>query len=738
MNKKYLCKIISMVIALMFVPSMFVLGRTKWVTNFNVRSLSSQQERNMQQGLLCVSEKMAAMVNGDVIWWWGLDANNKLVAPKFLDAKKKNMCSLSCSSDGALLASGYADGTIIIWNVQEQKIKKQLKSENGSIVSLSFSHDGKKLACAVQKGRLSSQERKTGAVEVWDIEARKATYTKTTDSPVYSVCFNQFGDIAYGLDSGKIFVLRGDFSEVLLDFATEQVVFSMSFSLDGKSLAAGYADGSIYVFDWKAVKLKKQFKGEGQNVNFVSFSFDGKKLASADTQNITIWDLSDIPEKWKSEKILIKSGEWDNLCGCAFLPTKKSGYFVFWAMERTYGIAQGKERADKIGAWEYVCTIEALEEQKKQKSIYKALNAFIAFSPKQEELLAIGVGTEVKVFDLKTQKVVHTSMSAATVQAIGWDDNEVCAYGGSEYLKFFYKDWFGRWSEKPTPKFYVKGMIEALCFQPKEPKVLAYIEKASGDFTSKLVVYDVNEHKEKFTSACASLYPSLVFSGDGRYLAFIADKLNIRVFDSLTWTEAFSTKIRDVYTSLSFDGQNRLAACLSSSKVIHLYDFVGKVLPKMETISISNDIRSLCFHPSQKNLLAAALSLGVVQIFDVTKKDKTEYIEGLSEQEICSLGFSNKGKYLAFGSNDGSVEVWEKKEHIPSFYYSSEKTKQSWWGWPNIRSRLRSVLNRLKSYFQAKEKIKLEKQEVKYKGPEVEKPKGEEPYVETPYNPLAA
>ncbi len=69
-------------------------------------------------------------------------------------------------------------------------------------------------------------------------------------------------------------------------------ISSISFSPDGKTLAGGGSDKIVYLWDFRTGKRKQSFLGHRGNIFNVSFSYNGKALASASIHETNLWDTT--------------------------------------------------------------------------------------------------------------------------------------------------------------------------------------------------------------------------------------------------------------------------------------------------------------------------------------------------------------------------------------------------------------------------------------------------------------
>ncbi|MBD2213644.1 WD40 repeat domain-containing protein [Nostoc linckia FACHB-104] len=162
---------------------------------------------------------------------------------KTLLGHDNSVLSVSFSPDGKTLASGSADNTIKLWNLDTGKGIRTLNGHSDYVYSVSFSPDGKTLA--------SGSRDKT--IKLWNLETGK-----------------------------EIRTLNGHSDYVL----------SVSFSPDGKTLASGSDDNTIKLWNLNTGQEIRTLKGHDGSVLSVSFSPNGKTLASGSSdKTIKLWNL---------------------------------------------------------------------------------------------------------------------------------------------------------------------------------------------------------------------------------------------------------------------------------------------------------------------------------------------------------------------------------------------------------------------------------------------------------------
>ena len=194
--------------------------------------------------------------------------------------------SVSFSSNGGILASGLEDGTIKLWNIETKESITTLEGHTDRVHSVSFSADGTLLVSGSDDNR----------IKLWDIKTKENITTLEGHTAGFrSVVFSPDGRT---LASGS-----SDKTVKLWDVATESNfaaleghlgwISSVSFSSDGVILAsAGGWDNTINLWE---VTTGANFATLGSTSGFhsVSFSDDGRILAAGTKEGtVELWDTS--------------------------------------------------------------------------------------------------------------------------------------------------------------------------------------------------------------------------------------------------------------------------------------------------------------------------------------------------------------------------------------------------------------------------------------------------------------
>jgi WD40 repeat protein len=167
------------------------------------------------------------------------------------------------SPDGNTLASGSFDKTIRIWNLNDGQLINVLTKHTEAIVSIAFSPDGQKL--------VSTSDDKT--IKLWNTFNWSLSYS--LDTPEHS----QAADFS---PDNKLLVTGGRDKTAMGEFL--QNIFGDSEYNKGTSMR---------LWDVESGKLLQTFSEHHNDVNDVSFSPDGKWIASASSdKTVGLWQLS--------------------------------------------------------------------------------------------------------------------------------------------------------------------------------------------------------------------------------------------------------------------------------------------------------------------------------------------------------------------------------------------------------------------------------------------------------------
>lgn len=203
------------------------------------------------------------------------------------------------SPDGRLLAApSLVAGSIELWSASQEALVATLTGVDILVTSVAFSPDGKTLA----------SEGKESQIILWDVEEKRMRLELKghTNGRVWGLAFSPDGELlasAGGDHSIRIWHIAAGQTTQILKGHSDQVR-SVAFFPDGRSLVSGAIDGQIKIWDLATGQEKTNLTGHTGMVQSVALTSDGRTLfSSASDKTIRVWradrDIADgieVPE----------------------------------------------------------------------------------------------------------------------------------------------------------------------------------------------------------------------------------------------------------------------------------------------------------------------------------------------------------------------------------------------------------------------------------------------------------
>jgi WD40 repeat protein/serine/threonine protein kinase len=285
--------------------------------------------------------------------------------------------NIAFSPDGRWLASGSTDNTVKIWDVESRAEVFTLRGHPGSVFSVFFSLDGR---------RLASLGNSDSAVRVWDLP----TGRRGELAPRFSLGHQSNG------------------------------AWSAAFSPDGQSLAVAgsTADGVVRVYDLTTGELRHPLQGHIDRVVSVAYSPDGRRLVSTSLdRTVKLWDAA------TGQEVLTLRGHKDVTSRALFSPDGRrlasvsvDGTLMVWD-------------ATPLGA--------GAPDHSRTLTGHDGIVYGVAYSPDGQSLASASADRTVKCWDAETGQDLFTFRGHTdTVLSVAFSpDGRRLASGGKEVVR---------------------------------------------------------------------------------------------------------------------------------------------------------------------------------------------------------------------------------------------------------------------------------------------------------------
>jgi WD40 repeat protein len=215
------------------------------------------------------------------VWLWNItdDVKRKLAD----HPHPKTVSSLAWSPDGQVIATGCDDHNIYLWDSDSGVMKDCLRGHYNHILSLAWSKNGELLA--------------SGSIDrllyLWNKEDRRNPYLLGRhNDAINSLVWSPIESHILASGSGDRLIRLWDTRscQQIGEMKGQDWVSEITWSPDGKMIAASTGGGTIDIYNASTNKLITILEGHKHRVLGVNFSFDGKFLASKSADGtVRLW-----------------------------------------------------------------------------------------------------------------------------------------------------------------------------------------------------------------------------------------------------------------------------------------------------------------------------------------------------------------------------------------------------------------------------------------------------------------
>ena len=564
------------------------------------------------------------------------------------------------SPDGTILAVATTIG-IWIYDTETYQERSLLVHNNKGVEKISFDAKGTTLA---------SVERFNDSITLWDVPIRKPKKMLTNLSSAFGIMvFSPDEETFASVGYSEIYLsdtVTGESKHILKGHT--DLVHSLSFSPDGKTLASGSKDQAIHLWDIATGEHKETLAGHSAPVTKITFSPDGSTLTSvSDDKTIYLWDIA----TGEREKTLANQG-------VITVPLERQE-----VIERVFFSSDGGTLAtvrfnNTIRLWNTTTgalmqTLPSQEIDVKQTDYQKKIEK-VLFSPDKRILVSITGGGNIHLWDVVTGAYKPlTEFPAYDVKRAAFSpDGRTLAtgtFGGTIRLWDVTTDKQKKTINNLNVRLDRTHHRDNIPLSPNGEKF------ATGNYDGTVYLWDSIARQEQRLSG--QIYhlkdqPSrnVLFSPDGSTLASwsLSKDMAIRLWDvptgkrqrTLTGHAALIKRV-----AFSPDGHTLASWNSDDETTIRLWDVATGKHKRMLTGHIQL-VESVAFSPDGKTLVSGGLD-GTVRLWDaVTGKNiRTFTDEHLTNQQmaqstdVMTVSFNPDGSRLASGRRDGSIQLWD-------------------------------------------------------------------------------
>lgn len=183
--------------------------------------------------------------------------------------------SVRVLSDGRRVASGSADGSIVIWNVERHAYERELRGHSGAVHCLAASPRDPNVLVSGGDGR---------EILVWDIAAETSRAIRTNGKSMLCATIDPSNPnvLITGHEDKMIRIWSLDTGEELKELSPlsghRSFVTSVAVTPNGKYLVSAGDDYTIRVWDLANGKQIHEFRNRSRDIHQIGLSNDGKSF----------------------------------------------------------------------------------------------------------------------------------------------------------------------------------------------------------------------------------------------------------------------------------------------------------------------------------------------------------------------------------------------------------------------------------------------------------------------------